>query len=891
MRVRISLLLVSILSIGVLQFAVAQQITGNLEGRAVDDSGQPLNGANVVVRGPALQGTRGEATNDEGYFRLPALPVGAHTVEIRYVGFHPLVLEAVVIRLGKTTSLDELSMYPETVDLDGIEVIAGRLPIDPTTTTTGANLDYETINPLPVDRSFRSIAALVPQVNTSYFGDEVNVAGSTGLENVYFIDGVNVTDPYRARTSTNLPYNFIKEIEIKTGGYEPEYRSALGGIMNVVTQSGGNEVQGQAFGFFTNQSLSRTRRLASGEARIGDFSSTDFGVSLGGPIVKDRLWYFAAYNPTFEREEIEVPGFGFHTDEKTTHIFAGKLTWRAGESTHGTLSVFGDPNTYTRIGPSNDGLPAPNSVENIDPFLGQWDEGGVNASAKLTHILNQNAFLEFDLSYMRRYEKNLAGTEIGNNEPLFIDIGNGTWSGGYGVFADNKNQRLYGGASISLLKGAHEFKAGFSVEESRQLRGRWAADVIFKISDTFYQTITNDQVIGNATAHVPSLFAQDAWRISERLQLNYGLRWDGVFIIGSDKKLAQTITDQLQPRIGLIYQPSEGGKQKIFGSYGRFYEHLPMLFSRRFSESFEVIAFFDRDPRIDPSGGNETPSSGLSPIPESVKELEGQYVDEFSFGYESRFLEYFKFSSRVVYKTLKQVVDDGFTPEDGFIIGNPGKGELDFLPAHTRNYKALELALSNYDAEALNFAASYILSQNKGNYAGLFNAENGLGPIPHWNRTLDIPEQVPNSTGLLPNDRTHVLKFNGSYRFHFPLTVGTFLIWQSGTPISELGGTTNGLPWYSFVSKRGSSGRTSAIWDWNVRLTYDMGRSKEVVRKTRIILDLRHIGNFRKEVNVDQIHYTGLTEEGRQTGENPNYLMPIAYQPPMSVRLGIEVSF
>ena len=145
--------------------------------------------------------------------------------------------------------------------------------IDPSSTTVGLNLASETYEDLPLDRNFRSIVSLALQANTSYLGDEVNISGSTGMENAYFIDGINVTDPFKGATSTNLPYNFVREIEIKTGGYEAEYGRALGGIVNVITPSGGNDFHGQVFGFFTSHRFAGSYRPGVVGSDIDDFAT------------------------------------------------------------------------------------------------------------------------------------------------------------------------------------------------------------------------------------------------------------------------------------------------------------------------------------------------------------------------------------------------------------------------------------------------------------------------------------------------------------------------------------------------------------------------------------------------------------------------------------------
>ena len=216
----------------------SQEVTGEVEGWVVREPGTPLANVEVSASGSSLQGVRSVLSDGRGYFRIPALPVGSYWVRFRLIGYRPATYENVRIRLATTTSLGRVHLEAQTVELPELIVSGVATPIDPTTAANRATLTSEQLAELPVDRNFRSSLALLPQANTSYYGDEVNIAGSTGLENIYYVDGINVTDPSNAATSTNLPYNFVQEIELSTGGYEAEYGRALGGIVNVVTPSG-----------------------------------------------------------------------------------------------------------------------------------------------------------------------------------------------------------------------------------------------------------------------------------------------------------------------------------------------------------------------------------------------------------------------------------------------------------------------------------------------------------------------------------------------------------------------------------------------------------------------------------------------------------------------------
>ena len=142
------------------------------------------------------------------------------------------------MRLGRTTAIPAVQLAAPGSLVEHVKVVGKAPPIDPTSTTTGGNVSAALFSNLPVQRDYQSVATLLPNVSASYLGDPVNFGGATGFENRYFVDGIDVTDPSRGRGGTVLPPDFIQEVEVKTGGYEAEYRSALGGMVNVVTPSG-----------------------------------------------------------------------------------------------------------------------------------------------------------------------------------------------------------------------------------------------------------------------------------------------------------------------------------------------------------------------------------------------------------------------------------------------------------------------------------------------------------------------------------------------------------------------------------------------------------------------------------------------------------------------------
>jgi hypothetical protein len=155
---------------------------------------------------------------------------------------------------------------------------------------------------------------------------------------------------------------------------------------------------------------------------------------------------------------------------------------------------------------------------------------------------------------------------------------------------------------------------------------------------------------------------------------------------------------------------------------------------------------------------------------------------------------------------------------------------------------------------------------------------------------FDLPEKMANSLGLLPNDRPHVFKFSGSYRWDMGLTIGTSVLWESGTPLSEWGGGP--IPGYLFLMRpRGRAGRTPAIFDVNFRLMFELAKVKKIAWLPRFFLDVFHVGSRRTPIGYDQIHYHNLEADGNQIDPNPTYGAAIRFFPPMSARLGLEMRF
>ncbi len=258
--------------------------------------------------------------------------------------------------------------------------------------------------------------------------------------------------------------------------------------------------------------------------------------------------------------------------------------------------------------------------------------------------------------------------------------------------------------------------------------------------------------------------------------------------------------------------------------------------------------------------------------------------DEFTLGYERLLPSNGRFTVRGLYRHLRT----GLLVSGA--IGNPGPGGFDWLPAPQRDYIGLEIA-SEGAWRGIRYRASYVLSRTRGNYTGLFSSDYGTSEgarTPGVNLGLTNAEQARNSFGLLPNDRTHVFKVSAAHTFGSGLDGGVFLSGESGSPINELAAGAWDNLWNTvYLVPRGSAGRTPFLWNVDLRLAYPLGFGRG--SGSRVVLDLLHVGNPRGTTWVEEVHYLTRDANGNPATPNPRYGLPVAFQPPMGARVGVEI--
>ncbi|HEX3186048.1 MAG TPA: TonB-dependent receptor [Pyrinomonadaceae bacterium] len=475
--------------------------TGSIEGVVTDSTGAAVPGVTVTA---TRQGgrTTSATTNDEGFFRISNVEPGIYSVSIEAAkGFAKFEQGDVPVNLSRTSTIT-IQLRPQGA-AETVTVTAGSgAAIDVTQNTTGTNVSTEQFSNFPTQRTVQSLYTIAPTVTRSGLRDssgrerDPSVAGSSGPENNYILDGVNVTDPAFGGSGANLPFEFVQEIEIKTGAYGADIGKATGGVFNVITKSGTNEIHGDAYAYFVAESFVREVKSSAipltGAAPNG-YSEVDAGFDIGGPIVKDKLWFFGAFNPQYRKNFFLTQTFHQDVENKiTTPFYAGKLTWAINPNHTFTFSTFAD---YTKqeghlFGFSGFGA-------NLASFRGETQTGGSNYAFRLNSTFSPNFIGEFSagLHFQRantipeldetlvtdrfavlRNGSIVAPTETtvvsGGLRLAFVEGTGGTVQrnfvrGGFGLQSFQDRDRIEFAARLQNIWRSHTFKYGAEWNENK----------------------------------------------------------------------------------------------------------------------------------------------------------------------------------------------------------------------------------------------------------------------------------------------------------------------------------------------------------------------------------------------------------------------------------------
>ena len=608
--------------------AAAQDTTGTIAGRIADAQGLAVPGVTVTATGS--QGAKSTITDAEGRFTIPFLTPGPYAVHGELQGFKSVDRSDVQVRLGQAVEIPltmEVGALTET-----IQVVSTTPTIDTTSTTIGATLDSATLSRLPVGRRFSDTLYLAPGVSTGGAVGTANpsIGGSSGLENQYVVDGVNITNGgYGALGSYSIvfgslgngtPYDFMQEVQVKTGGYEAEFGQATGGVINVVTKSGSNQLRGSAFGYTQPRGVEASYdTVQSVEGTVNTVASrlSDAGVTVGGPVLRNRLFFFAAIDPQWQTTTFNAPqGFPLQSlgdvdrNRRITN-YAVKGTWQATSAHRFDASLFGDPATGEMGAQRTSAL-----LNATTTGYSSLDYGGHNQTVHYDGVLSPQFLV--DASFGRALNRILETPAANDWQLTDFRVTPRTITGGLGFYeAGNRSNNWQFQAkatNIAAGYGQHQIRYGFDYEKLDFSQLLQYSGPTFTAPNG-QQTATGatvdilpDPVFGQiyhvsrasltaarpTTQHYGALFVEDEWKIGNSLTIRPGLRYEQETLSGT---LVQnfSLKNNWAPRVGVVWDPTSSGKSKVFANYGRYYARVPSdLAARALSSDASVTAdYFD----------------------------------------------------------------------------------------------------------------------------------------------------------------------------------------------------------------------------------------------------------------------------------------------------------
>jgi len=931
--------------------AVTAQTTGEIVGKVTDEQGGALPGVTVEAKGSALQGARSAVTDATGSYHLVLLPPGTYTLTATLQGFAQIQKTATVA-LAKT-STELITMRPSA----SAEVtVTGEAPVvDTTTTQVGSNFDSRQINTLPTGRSYSSVVQVAPGVttqttNTSAFSNTIAIYGSSGLENSYIIDGADTSGVEYGAQGKELNFEFIQEVDVKTGGYEAEYGRSTGGIINVITKSGGNEFHGDVFGYYNANSLQADNRHPDENlygTNLG-FSQYDWGLDAGGYILKDRIWFFGAYDRvknTTTNALSSGPLTGEEFDSPTIrNLGSGKLTLMVNSSNTLVGTFFQDPGTTT--GAINDGSHTLNGEPST--FLGRLDVGGQDWGARYNGIYGSTWVATAQFSAHKERNSVSPATDAGQGVQFIDQNNNNFQTGGFGLIQHKEFQRYLYGGSVTKYLTNHELKAGLEYETqdatvTKEESGGQQVVLVNvpgytgpQIYRHFYWTIPTAELPDNVPTSqlnaspkhkMLSAYLQDGWQVLPNLTVNLGVRWDQQKIYDSVGTEQINLNSDFAPRLGAVWDPTSDHRTKVYGSFGYFYEQIPMdLVIRSYSFERQPVIYNYDPTSVAPDDGAAALANDNNKILGGFTEpsdpnIKGQYVREFLLGADREVMPNVGVGVKYIYRNYGRAIEDFVCSDQAdYCIGNPGEGimktlfDLNYVggypaPKAQRIFRGVQLDFNKRFSDNWSLVASYLWSRLDGNYDGGFapyTQPRGTAD-PNISAAYDYFDFFTNgqnlskitNTGPLSNDRRHQVKVYGTYVTPFNLNVGLSSYFRTGTPLTRLGYSVAYDRYEYFLTRRGADGRVPSDYEMDLHLGYPFQIGPVTLNALVDIFSLLNVqrATFLEEgYNIGQFANANYvcgssTTDPDQALCNSYYGKPIARTSPRSVRFGMRVSF
>ena len=825
MKVRMIFAVFLIAALATLSFAQSRE-TGAIMGKVTDDQKVPLPGATVTLTGRNLMGARNAVTDTQGNFRFPALPPGEYAVKAELTGFKAVVQEN--IRLTTTVSLSVNLVLSQTALNEQVTVLAKSPTVDvKSSETASVTLTNEILRNIPYSQFTADIVNMAPGVT-----NDVAYGAGAGRGISWQMDGVGVGDPDGGTAWVFLDHNIVEEAKVMGVGLPAEYGNFTGVIFNIITKSGSNQFSGH---FEVDYQGRKARGADSGTwpaalwgtennaAYAADYpgitspmeSLLDANIHLGGPITKDKLWFYAGLQ--WYHSQDWVTGFPYAQDYKQPRAFV-KLTSQASAKTNINLSVEYDNYNGTYRGASATVSPEA-TVNQIDPE--------VVGNFSLTHIFNESTFLDVKVAAFSGYYnleprtgRDTSAHYYLSENPAEPDRQALVRYDSSGYWAEHPRDRVQLNASLThyaddFIKGSHDFKFGVELERAVS-RNNYAytgknhmyyEDYWLEGYSGPYLAYKYDGYQINTRTLRLEAFAQDSWQITDRLNINFGLRFSQFWGTVKDVDGVLVNTHRLAPRIGFTYDLLGDKTTVLKAHYGQFTDDLYTGMFDRMNPNWSDKIFYYWD--LDSSKWVEYKRNvhGTWSVDPGLKH---PYMEQMMASLERELFKDASLSVTYIYRSYHNFVVPynkaaTFSPVTVNVSAPYNKSytlysltsgtaadwhitnleDLTTLYQNTlgftfnpyRKYSGLEIVFNKRFSDRWQLMLSYVYSKtwgtinNSGSYTDIGWGDFKYGPDPNlW----------INADGHMSSDPTHQLKIQGSYVLPLDIHLNVFFQAISG---------------------------------------------------------------------------------------------------------------
>ncbi len=775
--------------------AAQSKETGAIQGKVIDENGRPIPGVTVIIRGNRLiGGPRTAVTDSRGRYRFPALPPGRYEIEAKLEGFNPVKRKGIRLHVAQTLTID-LVMNLSRIKEEEIVVVGKSPTVDVKDSTTAAvTLSDEVLKNIPNNQFTVDIINLAPGVV-----DDVPFGGAQASSIAYQVDGVDVSDPEGGTAWVFIDYNVIEEARVLATGLNAEYDGFTGAILNTVTRSGGNEFEGH-MSFLYQGDTWNSKNSSDPNLQPPKQGYFDINGYLGGPIKLNKMWFFVGAQ--YYRTKRYPAGFPEAVDYKQPRLFF-KITWQATEKDR--IQAFFENDVYNGVNRGAD------AYHDVEATLKQTSPSyAYNFS--LLHVFNPTTFLDAKISgFIGYYYLDPSqGYDISGHVDWVTQryTVNAPWYFKADRYRHQANVAL-NYHSDEFIKGSHDFKFGIEYERSwtRNRFGYTAGMLYVDYNGQPYLAFGYEGYDVEGLNQRFSAYAQDSWTVTDKLTINYGLRFN--LYRGYLPNVGETVykSHGWAPRIGISYDIFGDHTTVFKAHYGKYYEGFFTAYYYNLdpNRSDFVLYLWDGSKYVEVA---RWPYQNAYTIDDNIRHPN---VDMITFSIEREIFEDASFSITYIWKKNKDIIDavnytgvfepititDPYTGQtytvynelnpgaDKYIITNPEEGKYDictFTPY--RKYEAVELLFNKRFSNRWQLMASYIYSKTTGNYDN--NFWGGFGSNVGQSDVFKDPNYQINAEGHLTYDPTHMFKLSATVILPFDISFNTYVEVVSGFTYTRL---------------------------------------------------------------------------------------------------------